>query len=478
MDDNLKSRTAKGIAWGAIGSGGVQVLNLVFGLFLSRILTPSDYGIVGSLVIFSTLAGVFSESGFVLAIVNKRDATRDDYNALFWFSIAMSLTLYAVLWLCAPLIADFYRQTEMIDLSRFLFAGFVLSSTASAPAAYMFRNLMVKQRTKAQLTALTISGIVGVVTAICGLSYWSLAFQTVTYVGVNSLLLWQISGWRPTLSFKPGALRGMLSFSMKQLAVSVFNIVNTNIFAVLLGRFYGMRTTGFYTQGNKWTTMGYGTISGTINSVGQPVLREAADDGMRLLRVFRKLLRFTSFVSFPCMFGLALVSKELIVIAVTDKWLDSVPVMQILCAGAAFLPIGVLCGNLFNAMRHPDIYLWNTIGLGCAQLVSLVVTFRFGLETMLMAYSVINAIWLIVWQRFVSRSIGLTLWEFVKDIAPFALISAIVMMVTYIATVSLTNLWISLIVKMTMAAALYSLIMWSLKAEVFRETLSYLRKRK
>lgn len=93
MDDNLKSRTAKGIAWGAIGSGGVQVLNLVFGLFLSRILTPSDYGIVGSLVIFSTLAGVFSESGFVLAIVNKRDATRDDYNALFWFSIAMSVTL-------------------------------------------------------------------------------------------------------------------------------------------------------------------------------------------------------------------------------------------------------------------------------------------------------------------------------------------------------------------------------------------------
>ncbi len=134
----------------------------------------------------------------------------------------------------------------------------------------------------------------------------------------------------------------MIPFSIKQVIVSLFNHFNNNFFAALLGRFYGMKPTGFYTQGSKWTTMGFSTISGMINSVGQPVIRQTLDDGERLIRVFRKLLRFTAFVSFPAMLGLAIVSRELIVITVTDKWLPAVPVMHILCIGGAFMPITTL----------------------------------------------------------------------------------------------------------------------------------------
>lgn len=475
MEESLKSKTAKGILWGATGSGGMQLLNLFFGIFLSRILTPHDYGIVGSLAIFSTLAGIFSESGFVLAIVNKKEATRDDYNALFWFTVGMSLTIYVILWLCAPLIAGFYHQPEMVGLSRFLFLGFLFSATASAPAAYMFRNLLVKQRTQAQLIALTIAGVVGVCCALGGLSYWSIAIQTVSYVACNSLLLWKISRWRPQLSFHPGALKGMLSFSLKQLVVSVFTVANTNIFAMLLGHFYNMRITGYYTQGNKWTSMGLGTISGTINSIGQPVLRQANDTEERVRRVFRKLLRFTCFVSFPCMFGMAIIARELIVVAVTSKWLASAGVMQILCIGSAFLPIGVLCGNLFNSLRRPAIYMWNTIAIGSVQLIALYVTYRFGLERMLIVYSAINAGWIMIWLIFVSRHIGISYWGLLLDIVPYLVISGGVMALTCFALRSVENLWLSLILKIIMAAAIYSLLMWRLRSAVFFEALGYLR---
>ncbi len=461
--------------WGALGSGGMQLLNLLFGLFLSRILTPQDYGIVGSLAIFSTLAGIFSESGFILAIVNKKEATRDDYNALFWFTVGMSLTIYAILWFCAPAIANFYHQPEMIDLSRFLFVGFIFSATASAPAAYMFRNLLVKERTRAQLTALTLAGIVGVCSALAGLSYWAIAIQTVTYVALNAVFLWYISKWRPSMSFHPETLKGMLSFSMKQLVVSIFTVVNTNIFAMLLGRFYGMRTTGFYTQGNKWTTMGYGTISGTINSIGQPVLRQTTDDIDRLKRVFRKLLRFTAFVSFPCMFGLAIIAKELIVIAITDKWLDSVPVMQILCVGAAFMPIGVLCGNLFNSIHRPSVYMWNTIVQGAVQLTALISTYRYGLETMLMVYSAINIFWILIWQFLITKYVGISVFEMMKDISPYLVISALVMSFTLFAIGNVGNLWLSLILKIVIAAGIYCLLMWRLRSMVFFEAIGYLK---
>lgn len=477
MEENLKSKTAKGIVWGALGSGGMQLLNLLFGLFLSRILTPRDYGIVGSLAIFSTLAGIFSESGFVLAIVNKKNATRDDYNALFWFTVAMSVTIYAILWFCAPLIAQFYRQPEMVDLSRFLFIGFLFSATASAPAAYMFRNLLVKERTRAQLIALTLAGMIGVGCAIGGMSYWSIAIQTVSYVALNAILLWHISKWRPQFSFHPRALKGMLSFSLKQLVVSVFTVINTNIFAMLLGRFYGMRSTGFYTQGNKWTTMGYGTVSGTINSIGQPVLREANDSSDRLHRVFRKLLRFTSFVSFPCMFGMAIISRELIVIAVTEKWLESAGVMQILCIGSAFLPIGVLCGNLFNSIRRPDVYMWNIIALGATQLGALVLTYRLGLERMLIVYSAVNAAWILIWLYCIRRQVGMRMRSLLMDIAPYLLIAAGVMALTWYALAGIGNLWLALTLKIAMAAGLYCLLMWRLKSAVFFEAVGYLRRR-
>ena len=144
-----------------------------------------------------------------------------------------------------------------------------------------------------------------------------------------------------------------------------------------------MKTTGYYTQGNKWTTMGYSTINGMIYNVGQPVIRQTVDDPERLIRAFRKLLRFTAFITFP---GRAIVTRELIVITITDKWLPSVGVMQILCIGGAFMPVATLYGNLFNSINRPSVYMWNTITVGAAQTLAVILTYSYGLTTMLTVY--------------------------------------------------------------------------------------------
>ena len=145
--------------------------------------------------------------------------------------------------------------------------------------------------------------------------------STVVYVSTNTILLWIFSPWRPTFSFRFHPLLELLPFSSKLLFTSLFTHINNNIFSALLGRFYTIQQAGYYSQGSKWTTMGYSTIFGMINSVGQPVFREASEDRQRLQNIFRKLMRFTAFVSFPPMLGLAIVSQELIVISITEKWL-------------------------------------------------------------------------------------------------------------------------------------------------------------
>ncbi len=478
MDESdLKKKTARGLLWGGIGSGGMQLLNLAFGIILSRILSPDDYGIVGALAIFSAVAGIFTESGFTLAIVNRKTISESDYCSVFWFNLVVGGVLYTALFFLAVPIASFYNTPEMVPLARFLFLSFFIGAIGSAPSAYLFRNLEIKRRSKILLASVAISGAAGVGCALAGMKYWGIAVQTVLYSLSLTMMLWCSVDFRPKMTFSAGAIRDMLPFSVKQMAVALFTHVNNNFFAMLLGRFYGMQKTGYYTQGNKWTRMGYSTLSGMINSVGQPVMRQTVEESERLHRVFRKMLRFAAFVSFPAMFGLCIVARELISITITDKWLPAVAVMQILCVGGAFMPLATLYGNLFNSIGRPGIYMWNTIILGLIQIGLAVTTYTYGMNTMLTAYVIANVLWLFVWQYFAGRSIGLRLRDVVADVVPYMVAAAAVMATTWLAASMIVNDWLSLATKVIMAATLYSLIMWLSGSTVFRETFRYFSKK-
>ena len=171
--ETLKEKTAKGLIWGLMNNGSTQILNLIFGIFLGRLLTPSDYGMVGVLTIFTAIAGNLQSSGFTQALTNMKHPESRDYNAVFWFNVIVSISIYTILFFCAPLISLFFHQPALTELSRFVFLSFVISSFGIAHGAYMFKNLMVKENTVTGFAALVTSGIVGVVLAINGQSYWT-----------------------------------------------------------------------------------------------------------------------------------------------------------------------------------------------------------------------------------------------------------------------------------------------------------------
>ncbi len=476
---SLKDKTAKGLFWGGLNSGMIQIFNLVFGIFLSRLLTQSDYGMVGVLAIFPALANVFLEGGFIAAIVNRKEARHEDYNALFWFNILGGMGIYGILFLAAPLIAQFNHTPELTPLARFLFLGFLFAAFGTSQTAYYFRNLMVKERAKIMISSLFISGTVSVICAFLGFGYWVLALQTVLFIGLNTTLLWVFSPWRPTLSIDFQPLKEMLPYSSKLFFTYLFNQINLNVFSVFLGRFYTMAQVGIYTQGNKWTTMGSSTIAGMIHGVAQPVLREAGlHEKERLQNVFRKMLRFTAFVSFPLMLGLGLVAEEIIVIAITDRWLESAAVVQILCIWGACAPLSTLYANLMNSLNKPQVYMWNTIALGIAQILAIVGLYRFGLHTMLAGFVTLNILWLGVWQYFARRFAGLRFTEVMQDILPFLLIAGFSIGIAWLATRTIQNLYFTLGCKIAIAALIYSFLMWKTEATVFKESIHYLLKKK
>lgn len=474
---SLKEKTAKGLFWGGFSNGMQQLVGLVFGICISRILDASDYGMVGMLSIFSLIASTLQDSGFSTALVNKQKVTHADYNAVFWFSTCTSALLYILLFFLAPMIADFYHTPELTPLARFIFAGFFISSLGIAHNANLFRNLKVKQRSFIQLTSLLLSSITGVVLALLGMSYWGLATQSVIYVTSNTVLFWYYSGWKPTwhISFKP--LKGMIAFSSKILITNIFSNINNNMLTIVLGRFYTKNEVGYFTQANKWTAMGYSTIVNTVNNVAQPVLRNVAESKERQHRVFRKMLRFTAFISFPALFGLSLIAPELITITITTRWIESAAIMQILCIGSAFIPILNLYSNLVISKGKSNIFMWNTIILGSVQVISALLCYPYGIRIMLLAYISINISWLFVWHYFIWKEIRLRLRDAIKDVAPYAVIAAGCMCVTYLVTLSIVNLYLLLGAKITIAAGLYVVCMKLSNSVTFKEAVNYLLKK-
>ena len=475
---SLKQTVAKGMLWGGLSNTVCQLLSLFFGVYLARILGPDDYGPIGMLAIFTAIAGSLQDSGFVQAIANRKIVTHDDYNAVFWFNILISLFMYGVLYVCAPLIADFFNQPVLVDLSRYNFLGFVVAGFGIAPSAYLFRELKVKQKSIALMLAISISGAVGIIMALNGNSYWGIATQSIVYVLVRTVVCWYFTPWRPSLKINFAPLRYLFAFSYRLLITNLFQRFNWNIFSFILGKFYKPTDVGNYTKSAEWFNMGGEVVNGMVNAVAQPVFAKVVDDRERQLRVFRKMLRFTAFVAFPLMFGLSLVSKELITIVITEKWLESAKMLQILAVWGAFMPIQSILTNLLVSRGKAGVFMWCTIVQGILTFSILLILHPFGIKSMLLAYCIFNVMWLLVWHDFACKEIGLTLQMFISDTLPFMLTAATIMVVTFYATSIISSQYLLLGARIGLAATLYIGFNYLTHSKELSEIINFLFKRK
>lgn len=472
-DNQLKEKTSKGLFWSAITHGTTQVLNLLFGIFLARRLTKGDYGILAVISVFTLVAGCIQAAGFSQALANIKKPTHNDYNAVFWFNILAGLSLYGILFLCAPLIAQFFHQPVLVDVSRLTFLAIPISALGIVPNAYLWINLRNRELAISNFFGLMASGCTGIWLAYHGYAYWSLVWQQIIYITVANIIKYYYTRWVPTTPIDFSPIRRMYKFSVKVLFTNILNTVNQNVLTFIFGRIFHIDTVGVYNQANKWNTTGSSFISNTIGQVAQPVLTAVNDDALREQRVFRKMMRFTAFLSFPAMFGLAMVANEFIVITITDYWLSCVPLLQILSIGSAFLPFYILFQNMAISHGRSDLYLYSTIGQIAVQLGIILLFSQWGITTMVIAYSIFTILYLFVWQIVTTSLSHVSIWQLLKDILPFLFIAACCMGGTYVTTRSITILPVLLVVRIIVATSLYFLVLRLLHAEILNECLQF-----
>lgn len=270
----------------------------------------------------------------------------------------------------------------------------------------------------------------------------------------------------------------MFSFSVKILVTTIVNTINNNVLTFIIGHKFPMAAVGNFTQANKWNTMAYNTITGTIEQVAQPVLSQIADDNEREIRVFRKLMRFTAFFSFPALFGLSLVSREFILLTIGDKWAECIPMLQVLCVGGAFFAFNTMYQQLVISSGRSDVYMWCNISQIVLQIGLVLLSSAYGIFTMVVAYTVFSVLWLGVWQWQARRLIGVRFRDVAADIAPFLFAAAAVMCVTYFATSFTSECLILLPLRIVLAAVSYFVVMKVAKVEILDECLRFAKRKR
>jgi O-antigen/teichoic acid export membrane protein len=478
-ENNLKEKTAKGLFWGGVSNSAQQALGVVFGIILLNKLTPGDYGMIGMLSIFLALANTIQDSGFTVALTNRPSFDHRDYNAVFWFNLMAGSFFYILLFFCAPLIADFFHQPELTPLARVLFLSIVTGSFGIAHNAVLFREMMVKERAKIDIFSLLISGIVGVILALYGCGYWALAIQTLLFSATGTIFRWIFSPWRPTFSFDFKPIKEMFGFSSRMLLSTIIAQVQGNIFSILLGRYYAKADVGYYGQGNKWAGMGGQVVNGMLTSVSQPLFNNVKSDKERLTHVFRKVLRFVSFVASPILLGIAFVGNEFINI-VNPQFAPCVPILQIYCVitliGCFTVPYTQLCVS----MEKSNYYLKASLFYSIVQIIAALLSVHGGMYVLALVSLGVSIAYAFVWHFIAYKLIRLSLMAVLKDLSPYVCITVLSIIIAHYVSsfYSIDNIWQIIIIKIITVAMLYWIAVHTMGSKIYEEFIEFVRKRK
>lgn len=355
--DITKKNVLRNLFWRFSERTAAQGVSFVVSVILARLLTPEDYGLIGLITVFISIATVFVSSGFGNALIQKENATQTDFSSVFYFSIFMGAVMYAVLFICAPFIATFYNDPLLISVIRVLSLSLVIAGVNSVQQAYVSKTMQFKRFFFSTIIGTLVSAVIGIFMAYRGYGVWALVIQNLSNQIMDTCILWFTVKWRPTLEFSFTEMKKMFSYGWKLLFSSLLDTVYNNLYSLVIGKFYSAKDLGHYNRGRNIPNMVITNINGSIQSVMFPAFSNCQGDKVRLKVMVRRSIMTSTYIIMPAMIGLAAVAQPLTVLLLTEKWLPSVPFMQFSCFILAFWPIHTTNLQAINAVGRSDIFL-------------------------------------------------------------------------------------------------------------------------
>lgn len=455
MAISVKNTLVKGVFWNAIEKIAVKGGAFIIGVILARILSPSDYGLIGMLAIFIALSNVFIESGFAKALIQNQDCNDIDYSTAFVTNVIISIVIYILLYIAAPYIASFYNEPTLMKITRVLSINFVLGAFNIVHRAKLMAKVDFRSLAIINFGGTLVGGSIGITMAYMNYGVWALVFQTITSTLAMMFLFPFFTKWTPSLKFATDSFNRLYNFGSKLLVAGVMATIVDNITTILIGRFYKSGTLGYYTRATQYSDLAAYTINDVFNTVTFPVLSSLQNDKDRLVKVYSRTLFYTTFFTFPFLVLFALLAEPIVIIMLTDKWLPCVPLLQVLCIARMFTPISSVNMNLLNAVGRSDLFMKLDLYKIPFILLATILAIPFGVEAIVWSNLLITFICFFVNAYLPGKMFGYGPIHQLRD-WKYIIISVIVMVVAvYLLRLFITNIWGQLILGLVIGPISY-----------------------
>ena len=420
---SLKEKTINGIFWSLLQKVGSNGISFGVMIVLARLLSPKDFGLIGMLMIFIMVSQAIMDGGFNLALIQKKDVTDEDYSSVFMLNLGVGVLLYLVIFVSAPLIADFYDQRILEDLIRVLSLVFLINAFSLVQEARLTKEINFKTLVIINVPSTIIGGAVSIALAISGFGVWSLvAMQLVTRF-VYALQIWFYSSWKPGINFNLSRAKGLFSFGSKLLIARVFGTIYNNLFLLVIGKYFPVSSVGYYQNSFNVATTPSNTLTAALNNVTFSAFSSIQDETVRLKEAYRKIMRQACFWIFPLYCIAAVLGEPLFLLVFGEKWLPAVPYFRWLCVVGIFIPLNIYNLNIVNVKGRSDIFLKLQIARRTLTTVGVIIAIPFGIKGLLIVQALGSVFTFFLFSFFSGRFIGYNVKEQILDIFPLLLIS-------------------------------------------------------
>lgn len=455
---SIKENTISGVKWSAIDRISQQGIQFIIGIIIARILSPEDYGMVGMLTIFITIGQSIVDCGFGNALVRKIDRTQKDCSTVFYFNIVVGIVCYLMLFFLSPYVALFFDIPLLEQLLKVLALSLFFNSLVVVQRARLTAAIDFKTQALASFLSSFLSGAIGIYMAYNGYGVWSLVYQTVSCAFINMCILLIVAKWMPAWEFSWQSFKEMFSYGSKLLASGLLNTVYREFTTIAIGKFYSAKDLGFYTRGRQIATLPSSNFTGILQRVTFPILAKYQNNDERLIEVYRKYIRYTSLIIFFGLFFLFAISKPLVLILLTSKWVDSVIYLQIFCLIYLFDHISQINLNLLQVKGRSDLYLRLEVFKRIISLLLLFVSIPFGVLWICISQLVYGQIALFLNTYYTGKLFGFGYIEQIKDFARYLVGAIVSCLPTLLLNYLPINYIIQIIIGLIMSISLYYLI--------------------
>ena len=472
---SLKQQAYKGVFWTLLDKISNQGLQFIVGIVLARILTPAEFGLVGMVTVFIAISMVFIDSGFGLALINKKNTTIEEESSVFWLNLMLSIVVFMFLYYTAPLISNFYGEPILTDITRVLGFVLIIQSFSSIHLILLSKELDFKTQFKLTLTSKIVGGGIGIWAALTGYGVWALVIQRVVQAIWNSIGLWMFHKWRPNFFISINDLKPLWKYGSNILISSLIRTTFDNLYSLVIGKSFSAADLGYYRRAQGYQNLPISFLTSTIGKISFPLYSKVKDDPEKYLQVMRKSLVLMSFISFPLMAALGVMAKPLIVLLITDKWLPAVPYLQWLCVAGMLYPWHLMNVQALLGFGRSDLNLKISLIKNGLRIVNLLIMMHFSVLHIVIGEVFFSFISLLINTFYTKKLFSYGFFSQTYDILNILYVTGIVVIATTIPFLFVKSLFLLLIIQIPVFITIFIVSNYVINKQLLVEVISNIR---